>query len=97
MHMLPIDTQSCKETNTRDIFDVESCFENLKSNITDEFDCLKKSFFKEVNIFKNEILQPSAENIPDHYSERVISHLEEQIVFLRDELKEKDQLIHSLL
>ena len=42
-------------------------------------------------------MQPSAENAPDHYSERLTSHLEEQIVFLRDELKEKDQPIHSLL
>ena len=69
----------------------------MKSNIIDTFDCLKKSFFKEVNnIFKNALLQPSAENEPDHYWERLISHLEEQII-LWDELKEKDELIHSLL
>lgn len=68
----------------------------MKLNTIDEFDFLKNSFFKEVNIFKNELLEQSAVNAPGHYSEWLISHSDEQIVFLRDELK-KDQFIHSLL
>lgn len=46
---------------------------------------------------KYELLQPSAKNDPDHYSERLMNHLKKQIVFLLDELEEKDQLIRSLL
>ena len=78
----------------RDIFDEENYFQNtideLLYYINDEFHCLKKySFCKEVNIFKNELLQPITEIIPDHYLERLISHLEGQIVVLRDGLQKQ--------
>ena len=78
----------------RDIFDEENYFQNtideLLYYISDEFHCLKKySFCKEVNIFKNELLQPITEIIPDHYLERLISHLEGQIVVLRDGLQKQ--------
>lgn len=78
----------------RDIFDEANYFQNtideLLYYINDEFHCLKKySFCKEVNIFKNELLQPITEIIPDHYLERLISHLEGQIVVLRDGLQKQ--------
>lgn len=78
----------------RDIFDKEKCFQNtideLLYYINDEFHCLKKySFCKEVNIFKNELLQPITEITHDHYLERLISHLEGQIVVLRDGLQKQ--------
>ena len=69
----------------------------LKSVITDEFESLKKSFLKEVIIFKNELLQSSIAKTPENHSERLIGHLESQILFLQRELKEKNQLVNSLL
>ena len=56
---LPLPTESNKRNQQNHIenhFNLENCFKNLKSVITDEFESLKKSFFKEVIIFKNELL-----------------------------------------
>ena len=78
-------------------FNVENCFKNLKSVTTDEFESLKKSFLKEVVIFKNELLQSSIANTPENHSERLIDHLESQILFFQRELNEKDQVVNSLL
>ena len=69
----------------------------MKSVITDEFESLKKSFLKEVIIFKNELLQSSIAKTPENHSERLIGHLESQILFLQRELNEKNQLVNSLL
>ena len=76
---------------------VENCFTNLKSVITDEFESLKKSFLKEVITFKNELLQTSLAKTPENHSERLIGYLESQILFLQRELNEKNQLVNSLL
>ena len=64
---------------------------------TYEFESLKKSFLKEVIIFKNELLQSSIAKTPENHSERLIGHLESQILFLQRELKEKNELVNSLL
>ena len=69
----------------------------MKSVITDEFESLKKSFLKEVIIFKNELLQSIIAKTPENHSLRLIGHLESQIFFLQRELKEKHQLVNSLL
>ena len=68
---------------------VGNCFKNLKSVTTDEFESLKKSFLQEVIIFKNELLQTSTAKTPANHSERLIGHLENQILFLQRELKGK--------
>ena len=97
---LSLPTESIKRNRQNQLenhFNVENCFKNLKSVITDEFESLKKSFLKEVIIFKNELLQSSIAKTPENHSERLIGHLESQILFLQRELKEKDQLVNSLL
>ena len=76
---------------------VENCFTNLKSLITDEFESLKKSFLQEVITFKNELLQTSLARKPENHAERLIGHLKSQILFLQRELNEKNQLVNSLL
>ena len=76
---------------------VENCFTNLKSVITDEFESLKKSFLQEVITFKNELLQTSLAKTPENHSKRFIGHLVSQILFLQRELNEKNQLVNSLL
>ena len=97
---LSLPTESNKRNQQNHIenhFNVENCFKNLKSVITDGFESLKKSFLKEVIIFKNELLQSSIAKTPENHSERLIGHLESQILFLQRELKEKNQLVNSLL
>ena len=76
---LSLPTESNKKNLQNHIenhFNVENCFKNLKSVITDEFESLKKSFLKEVIIFKNELLQSSIAMTPENDSERLIGHLE---------------------
>ena len=56
---LSLPTESNKRNQQNHIenhFNVENCFQNLKSVITDEFESLKKSFLQEAIIFKNELL-----------------------------------------
>ena len=57
---LSLPTKSNKKNQQNHIenhLNVENCFKNLKSVITDEFESLKKSFLEEVIIFKNERLK----------------------------------------
>ena len=81
--------QRNQQNHIENHFNVENCSKNLKSVITDEFESLKKSFLKEVIIFKNELLQSSTAKTPENHSERLIGHLGSQILFLQRELKEK--------
>ena len=97
---LSLPTESNKRNQQNQLenhFNVENCFKNLKSVITDELESLTKYLLKEVIIFKNELLQSSIAKTPENHSERLIGHLESQILFLQRELKEKDQLVNSLL
>ena len=97
---LSLPTKSNKknqQSHIEDPLSVENCFTNLKSVITDEFESLKKSFLQEVITFKNKLLQTSLAKTPDNHSERLIGHLESQILFLQRELNEKNQLVNSLL
>ena len=95
---LPIESNKRNQQNQlENHFNVENCFKNLKSVITDEIESLKKYLLKEVIIFKNELLQSSIAKTPENHSLRLIGHLESQILFLQRELKEKHQLVSSLL
>ena len=97
---LSLPTESNKRNQQNHIenrFNVENCFKNLKFVITDEFESLKNSFLKEVIISKNELLQSSVAETPENHSERLIGHLESQILFLHRELKKKNQLMNPLL
>ena len=60
----------------------------------------------EVKSFKNEFLQSHVKHSPSKHvygnstseiSERFINHLEEQISFLREQLRNKDKIINSLI
>ena len=95
---LPIESNKRNQQNQlENHFNVENCLKNLKSVITDEIESLKKYLLKEVIIFKNELLQSSIAETPENHSLRLIGHLESQILFLQRELKEKHQLVSSLL
>ena len=65
-----------------------------KISITDEFDALKSSFFAEVNLFKNKYLSSYSNDVSINNSERLIKQLQDNINFLRQELKNKDEMIN---
>ena len=90
---LSLPTKSNKnnqQSHIEDPLNVENCFTILKSVITDEFDSLKKSFLQEVITFENKLLQTSLAKTPDNHSERLIGHLESQILFHHRELNYKN-------
>ena len=79
---------------------------NLRLQILEEFRNIKSSFLTEVKSFENEFLlscvkhSPSEQvhgNSTSEISERFINHLEEQISFLREQLRNKDKIINSLI
>ena len=79
---------------------------NLRLQILEEFRDMKSSFLTEVKNFKNEFLQSRVKHSPseqinanstNEISERFINQLEEQISFLREQLRNKDNITSSLI
>ena len=79
---------------------------NLRLQILEKFRSMKSSFLTEVKSFKNEFLQSCFEHSPgeqvrensmNEISERFLKHLEEQISFLREQLRNKGKIINSLI
>ena len=68
-----------------------------KNSIIDEFAALKSSFFAEVNLFKNKYLNSYSNGVSINNSERLIKQLQDNINFLRQQSKNKDEMINSLL
>ena len=68
-----------------------------KISITDEFDELKSSFFAEVNSFKNKYLNSYSNDVSINNSGCFIKQLQDNINFLRQQLKNKHKMINSLL
>lgn len=58
---------------------------------------MKKSFFAEVKVFKNELWQDYDKDIPAEPSERLMNSLEKQILFLQEELRSKNKFISLLM
>ena len=70
----------------------------FRNSIIEEFDVLKSSFFAEVNSFTNKHLLNSYPNdVSINNSERSKKQLQDNINFLREQLKNKDEIIKSLL
>ena len=69
----------------------------FKVSVIEEFDALKSSFLAEVDSFKNSHLISCGNDVLAVNSERLIKQLQEDITFLREQLKNKDEVIHSLL
>ena len=69
----------------------------FKNSIIDEFDALKSSFFAEINSFQNKYLNSYSNDVSINNSERLIKQLQDNVNFLRQQLKNKDEMIKSLL
>ena len=79
---------------------------NLRLQVLEEFRNMKSSFLTEVKSFKNEFLQSCAKhslkeqvhgNSTSEISERFINYLEEQISSLREQLRNNNKIINSLI
>ena len=66
-----------------------------KNSIIDEFDTLKSSSFAEVNSFKSKYLNLHSNGIWINNSERLIKQSQDNINFLRQQLKNTDEMINS--
>ena len=68
----------------------------FKNSIIDEFDALKSSLFAEVNSLKNKYLNFFSNDVSINNAERLIKQLQDNIDFLRQQLKNKDEMINLL-
>ena len=69
---------------------------NCQVSVIEEFDALKSSFLAEVDFFKKRHLISCGNDVLAVNSERLIKQLQEDITFLREQLK-KQRRSNSLL
>ena len=69
----------------------------FKDSVIEDFDALKLSFLAEDDSFKKRHLISCDNDVLAKISERLIKQLQEDITFLRKQLRNKDEAIHSLL
>ena len=81
-----------------DAFNIEEELKFFKNELVKEFKGLTQAFFAEIKSFQNDVLTPDAPitNTPLTHSEVFINHLLDQVSFLREQIKSKDQQINSL-
>ena len=72
-------------------------FNLFKSGIVHDFDRLKQVFFSEVNRFKKQLLESNTIDRPQDMSERLAKQLQDHTEFLREELRNKSNIINCLL
>ena len=72
-------------------------FNLFKSGVVDDFDRLKQAIFSEVNRFKEELLESNVVDRPQDMSERLVKQLPDHTEFLREELRNKSNMINCLL
>ena len=89
--------KSHKEFNESLRINVNEELSKFKVSVIEEFDALKSSFLAEVDSFKKRHLISCGNDVLAVNSERLIKQLQEDITFLREQLKNKDEEIHSLL
>ena len=80
------------ETETEDI---TQQFHQFKNDVLDEFNEFKTKFIHEVKLFKDKILNTALYNTGNQ--EHIITLLLDNIAFLKDQLRQKDKVIDSLI
>ena len=73
-------------------------FESLKMKFINDFESMKELFSLEINSFKMGMLQPNT-NVSESIdsSERLIKQLQDEIIFLKEELTNKNNTIKCVL
>ena len=74
-------------------------FNNFKENFLEEFNDFKRSFFNEVKTFKEDILKmhKTTPKITDNQEQQMITLLHNDVIFLKQQLQQKDKFIDSLI
>ena len=75
--------------------DITEQFHQFKNDFLDEFNGFKTKFLHEVKSFKDSILNTTPKNTGNH--EHIITLLFDNITFLKDQLRQKDKVIDSLV
>ena len=90
-------SKSHKEFNESLRLSVNEELSKFKVSLIEEFNALKSSFLAEVDSFKKRHLISCGNDVSAENSERLIKQLQKDITFPREQLKNKDEVIHSLL
>ena len=90
-------SKSHQEFNESLRINVNEELSKFKVSVIEEFDALKSSFLAEVDSFKKRHLISCGNDVLAVNSERLIKQLQEDVTFLREQLKNKDEVVHSLL
>ena len=74
-------------------------FNNFKESFLEEFNDFKRSFFNEVKTFNEDILKmhKTTPKITDNQEQQMITLLHNDIIFLKQQLQQKDKFIDSLI
>ena len=89
-------SKSHKQFNESLRINVNEELSKFKDSVNEEFDALKLSFLAEVHFSKKWHLISCGNDVLTENSVRLIKQLQENITFLRKQLKNKDEVIHSL-
>ena len=90
-------SKSHKQFNESLRINVNEELSKFKDSVIEECDALKLPFLAEVNSFKKRNLISCGNDILAENSQHLIKQIQEEIAFLREQLKNKDKVIHSLL
>ena len=90
-------SKSHKQFNKSLRINVSEGLSKFKDSVIEEFDALKSSFLAEVHSFKKRHLISCGNDVLAENSEGLRKQLQEEITFLRQQLKNKDEVIDSLL
>ena len=69
----------------------------FKSGIVDDFVQLKQVLFSEINRFKEDLLESNIVDRPQYMPERLVKQLQDHTEFLREELRNKNNMVNCLL
>ena len=75
--------------------DITEQFHQFKNDFVDEFNEFKTKFLHQVKSFKDSILNSTPKNTGNQ--KRIITSLLDNITFLKDQLRQKDKVIDSLI
>ena len=91
-------SKSHKQFNESLRINVNEELSKFKDFVIEEFNALKSSFLAEVHSLKKRHLSSCGKDVSaENVSECLIKQLQEDIMFLREQLKNKDEVIHSLV
>ena len=96
---MPKDFLTSGNENENEENHINEDFNNLKKNFLEEFNDFKRSFFNKAKTFKEDILKmhKTTPKITDNQEQQMITLLHKDVIFLKQQLQQKDKFIVSLI